>query len=69
MPRYFFNVRDDRWIADGTGVELASDDVARREAQHMAQYFPKYGGGQSTAAVVVTDQKGAVVWEIAVWRP
>ena len=68
MPKFFFNVRNEHWIPDTTGVEMASADDAKLEAQRLARLLPK-SADRKKASIVVTDEIGATVCEITVWEP
>jgi hypothetical protein len=55
MPRFYFNVDDDRTTLDQEGTELPDIETARREAVTIA-------------AEVLRDGSGKVVWGGKPWR-
>jgi hypothetical protein len=68
MPKFFFNVRNEHWIADNQGLEMASSDDAKREAQRLARLLPRTTDHKK-ATIVVTDEGGATICEVTVWEP
>ena len=68
MPRFFFNVQKEHWIPDKQGIEMASADDAKREAQRLARLLPKTADHKK-ASIIVTDESNATVCQITVWEP
>jgi hypothetical protein len=66
MPRYFFNLRNDGFVPDMVGKELADDDVARTVAWELARFLPKGLHGGSKAILVVADASGRTICEVQI---
>jgi uncharacterized protein DUF6894 len=66
MPRYFFNLRNDGFVPDMVGRELASDDAARTVAWEVACLMPKGSDGGPKAILVVVDANGRTVCEVQI---
>jgi hypothetical protein len=65
MPRYFFNLRDGRYVQDCHGVDLSGPDEVGREAERMRLSVKKFFPSER-ATLVVTDEQGAVVIELRI---
>ena len=68
MPRFFFNVRNEHWIPDKQGIDLASPDDAKLEAQRLARLLPR-STDHKKATIIVTDENGTTICEVTVWEP
>ena len=66
MPRYFFNLRNDGFVADTVGKELAGDDAARTVAWEVASLMPKGRDSGPKAILVVVDANGRTVCEVQI---
>ncbi|WP_128926938.1 DUF6894 family protein [Bradyrhizobium guangxiense] len=69
MPRYYFDLRDDKGIApDEEGLELSSPRAVQAEAAKSVADFARDAilsappsGGRQTMAIDVRDDKGPVM--------
>jgi hypothetical protein len=74
MPRYYFNVRQDKvLLKDEEGEELANLDAAREEAVASAREIlseAALGGnaGESSSEIEVTDATGKTVLTVPIGR-
>lgn len=66
MPRYFFDLNDDRCIHDDEGRECVDFEAARmlavKSLPEIAQWKAPSGGDQQTFSVVVRDDADRPVY-------
>jgi hypothetical protein len=65
MPRYFFHVHDHSEIRDQVGIELAGLGEAKAHANTAIKVAKSLLAGRPFR-IVVTDERGTVVYELAV---
>ena len=56
MPRYFFNYKDGKEIADDVGATLPDLSEARRHARVVANELARGGGGEREFEIIITDE-------------
>ncbi len=67
MPRYFFDLYDDRPYTDDEGTECEGSEAARREAMaslpEISRWLIPAHGDNQTFSVVVRDESGVAFYK------